>query len=46
MTASQCYADGYYTSFANEVDFLDFIKERRRNAEWKRMKANIFTLLG
>jgi len=40
MAASQCYADGYYTSFANEVDFLDFIKERRRNAEWKRMKAN------
>ena len=40
MAANQCYADGYYTSFANEVDFLDFIKERRRNAEWKRMKAN------
>ena len=40
MTASQCYADAFCTAFANEGDFFDFIKERRRNAEWKRMKAN------
>ena len=40
MTASQCYADGYCTAFANEGDFFDFIKERGENAKWKRMKTN------
>ena len=40
MTASQCYADGYCTAFANEGDFFDFIKERGENARWRRMKTN------
>jgi len=40
MVASQCYADSYCTSFADEGEFLKFIKERGANAQWKRMKTN------
>jgi len=40
MVASQCYADGFCTSFAKEGDFLNFIKERGENSIWKRMKTS------
>ena len=30
MTASQCYADGYCTAFANEGDFFDFKKREEK----------------
>jgi len=38
--ASQCYADAYNSTFANESELLKFIKERRENAEWKRVKTS------
>jgi len=34
MNEAKVYADGYSKSFAEEGDFLSFLKTRRANATW------------
>ena len=40
MNGTMVYADDFFEAFVNEGDFLDFLKERRKETTWKQEPSN------